>query len=122
MRAQLIRLELADVWYFNEYYYKCIDCGAEYMRHQYNERINPYCGTCQRKHDTEAQRQRNINHKNKLIIEELEKIKAEIEKEREEMLNAADWGRYYGLNRSLKIIYKHISELKGRDNNELSTR
>ena len=46
------------------------------------------------------------------IIEELEKIKAEIEKEREEMTNAKDWGRYYGLGLSIRIIDKHISELK----------
>ena len=49
----------------------------------------------------------------KSIIEELEKIKAEIEKEREEMASVKDWGRYYGLNMSLEIVDNHISELKG---------
>lgn len=46
-------------------------------------------------------------------IEELEKIKAEIEKEREEMASVKDWGRYYGLNMSLEIVDNHIAELKG---------
>ena len=74
------------------------------MRHQYNERINPYCGTCQRKHDTEAQRQRNINHKNKLIIEELEQIKTEIKELTDHFYIEPDV--FY-------IIDEHISELKG---------
>lgn len=47
------------------------------------------------------------------FIKELEKIKAEIEKEREEMASVKDWGRYYGLNMSLEIVDNHISELKG---------
>ena len=104
MKAQLIRVELSDkAWYFNNYYYKCIDCGAEYTRHQYNERINPYCGACQRKHDTEAQKQRNINHKNKLIIEELVKIKTEIQELEK---------TFYIETSVYDIIDEHISELK----------
>ena len=47
------------------------------------------------------------------IVDELEKIKAEIEKEREEMASVKDWGRYYGLNMSLEIVDNHIAELKG---------
>lgn len=115
MRAQLVRIELADVWYFNRYYYKCIDCGAEYMRHQYNERINPYCGACQRKHDTEAQRQRNINHKNKLIIEELEKIKTEIGKLTRYYTTESGNINLVSDNAVYRIINKHISELKGEN-------
>ena len=49
------------------------------------------------------------------VVAELEKIKAEIEKERDGMARARDYGRYYGLNISLKIIYEHISELKGEN-------
>lgn len=78
MRAQLIRVEHAEPWYFTKYYYKCIDCGAEYTRHQCNERINPYCGKCQRKHETEAQRERNERKRNKETIRELELLYKDI--------------------------------------------
>lgn len=110
MKAKLTRVEPGNPYYFTQYHYQCIECGAEYTRHQCNERISPYCGKCQRKHDTEVQRQRNINLKNKLIIEELKKIKAEIEKlEYDDFdcnLVLPAWKVY-------DIIDNHIEELKG---------
>lgn len=50
-----------------------------------------------------------------IVIEELEKIKAEIEEKRKEMESVKDWGRYYGLNLSHIIIDIHIEELKGEN-------
>lgn len=60
MKAKLIRTELDPKgrFYFNTYYYECIECGKEYIRHTYNNRINPYCGDCCRKHDAERNAQR----------------------------------------------------------------
>lgn len=54
--------------------------------------------------------------KEDFAIEEFKKIKAEIEKEREELADVKDWGRYYGLSIALETIDKHISELKGENN------
>lgn len=61
MKAQLIKTELDSKgrWYFNEYTYKCIDCGNEFIRHACNDRINPYCGDCSRKYERIKQRERN---------------------------------------------------------------
>lgn len=101
MKAKLIRVELGNPYYFTQYYYKCIECGREYIRHQCNDRISPYCGQCQRKHDSEAQKQRNINNKNKLIREELVKIKEKIDIECETVDEALD------------VIIDRIIELRG---------
>lgn len=56
---KLIRIEPNKIWYLTTYYFECVDCGSEFFRHRYDSRTNPYCGMCQRKHDTEAQRERN---------------------------------------------------------------
>ena len=66
MKAQLIKIELDSQgrYWFNTYTYKCIECGNEFIRHQYNDRINPYCGDCCRKHERIKQRER-IQNKNK---------------------------------------------------------
>ena len=60
MKAKLIRTELDPKgrYWFNNYIYECIECGKEFSRHTYNERINPYCGDCCRKHDAEKAKQR----------------------------------------------------------------
>lgn len=112
MKAELIRVEEAYPWYFTTYYYKCIECGKEYSRHQCNERISPYCGECQRKHDAESQKQRIINKKNKLIVDELEKFQAKIQDEFNK-----DCHYDYTANSIVGLIRERISELKG-DNNE----
>ena len=49
----------------------------------------------------------------KIFSEELEKIRKEIEKDQEQMANEKDFGRYYGMGWSIRIIDNHISELKG---------
>lgn len=61
MKAQLIKIELDSKgrYWFNNYTYKCIDCGEEFTRHTCNDRINPYCGNCSRKRETIKQRERN---------------------------------------------------------------
>lgn len=46
-------------------------------------------------------------------IEELEKIREEIENDQEQMANEKDFGKYYGMGWAIRIIDKHISELKG---------
>ena len=51
--------------------------------------------------------------KEDFAIAELEKIREEIENDQEQMANEKDWGRYYGMGWSIRIIDKHISELKG---------
>ena len=52
----------------------------------------------------------------KLIpITELEKIREEIEKDQEQMANEKDWGRYYGMGWTIRIIDNHIAELKGEN-------
>lgn len=52
------------------------------------------------------------------LVEELEKIREEIEKDQEQMANENDFGRYYGMGWSIRIIDNHISELKGEQNND----
>lgn len=59
-KPKLIRVEPNKIWYLTTYYFECVDCGSEFFRHRYDSRTNPYCGMCQRKHETEAQRKRNI--------------------------------------------------------------
>lgn len=49
------------------------------------------------------------------VIEKLEKIREEIEKDQEEMANEKDYGKYYGMGWAIRIIDKHISELKGEN-------
>lgn len=58
-KAKLIRVEPNKIWYLTTYYFECVDCGQEYFRHRNDNRTNPYCGSCQRKHDVERQRERN---------------------------------------------------------------
>ena len=47
------------------------------------------------------------------IIKELENIREEIEKDQEQMVNEKDFGKYYGMGWAIRIIDKHIAELKG---------
>lgn len=47
----------------------------------------------------------------KSIIAELEKIKAEIK----ELKSDSDYYEWYGIRRTINLIDKHISELKGED-------
>ena len=45
------------------------------------------------------------------VIEELEKIKAEIE----ELKSDSDYYEWYGIKRTVNLIDNHISELKGEN-------
>ena len=47
------------------------------------------------------------------VIEELEKVREEIENDQEQMANEKDFGKYYGMGWTIRIIDKHIAELKG---------
>lgn len=119
MRAQLIRVEHHDTFYFTDYYYECIDCGAEYTRHQYNDRITPYCGKCQRKHDLEAQRERNKKRKNEQILKELEELECQIIEKRQLLkrdtviFTDIIWAKINTYNDVLLLIKRKITELKG---------
>ena len=78
MKAQLLRIEPSrynSQWYFTNYYYRCVECGAEYSRHQYNKRITPYCGNCQRKHDYEKAKERQKAKQEEMINQIMAKVK-----------------------------------------------
>ena len=64
--------------YFKTYEYECIECGAHYTRHQYNDRINPYCCKCNAKYEKQKQKERVARHEQKIINAVLEQIRAEI--------------------------------------------
>jgi len=49
----------------------------------------------------------------KRLKEALKKIRAEIEKESKLAFNMLHWGETTGLDKALKIIDKHLSELRG---------
>lgn len=112
-RAKLIRYTKHPRYrYLDEYVYKCIDCGEEFTRATNAKNINPYCGKCCRKRETEKQRERNRRKRNNDIITELEKIKAEI-------MSIGNWREHYEMPIAylscLTIVEQHISELKGSD-------
>lgn len=113
--AKLIRVEKnpRGLSYLDTYYFECSDCGKEYFRHANNKRINPYCGTCQRKHDNEKQKERLKTKRNQSTIEELKKIKAEITACTQQEEGEVPACINYGIKLSTEIVEKHISELKG---------
>lgn len=75
-RAKLIRYTKHPRYrYLDEYVYKCIDCGEEFTRATNAKNINPYCGKCYRKRETEKQRELNKRKRNNDIICELEALK-----------------------------------------------
>ena len=80
MEAKLIRVIPSDVaWYFTQYEYECIKCGAHYTRKQHNNRINPYCCTCNAEITKERQKINAKRCEQRKINKVLEDIKAEIE-------------------------------------------
>ena len=116
-RAKLIRYTKHPRYrYLDEYVYECIDCGEEFTRATNAKNINPYCGKCYRKRETEKQRERNRIKRNNDIIAELEKIKAELNNkfigEYEQIKYTSEYGdiiTLYDLNYTLD---KYIEELK----------
>ena len=61
MRAKLIRVikNSEGGYHWTDYEYECIKCGEHFIRCQCHDRINPYCGSCQREIDYEKQKERN---------------------------------------------------------------
>ena len=54
MRAKPFKVEKSDIaYYFDRYYFHCIDCGAVYHSGKCDNRTVPYCSECKRKHDKE---------------------------------------------------------------------
>lgn len=54
------KFEKHDKYYFDTYYFHCIDCGAEFTRHRWDGRTKPYCSTCTRKYETIKAKERAI--------------------------------------------------------------
>lgn len=50
MQAKLVRTEPAYSKQIR-YVYSCANCGAEFSRLRYDDRINPYCGNCKAEND-----------------------------------------------------------------------
>ena len=72
MKAVPFKTEISDkAWYFNLYYFHCIECGAEYSSHKCDSRTKLYCGACYRKHE----REREALRKNKKEKEKEQQIK-----------------------------------------------
>ena len=54
MKVTPFKYEKSDVaWYFDLYYFHCVDCGAEYRSHRWDNRTQPYCSECRRKYERE---------------------------------------------------------------------
>ena len=106
MKAKLIR-EIPQreglPYYFKTYEYECIDCGQHYTRKRCDNRINPYCSTCARKHDKEKQKEQRARKEQKIINRVLEQIRCEIDSYCSENRDRND-----GLYIVMKIIDKHI--------------
>lgn len=114
MKAKLIR-EIPQreglPYYFKMYEYECIECGAHYTRHQYSERINPYCGNCNLKHENQKQKERVARHEQKKINAVLEQIRAEI-------IKLDDINPDYPMDRTIHInrneVLGILDKLQGR--------
>ena len=105
MRAKLIRVipeEEGMPYYFRRYEYECIECGSHYTRHQYNDRILPYCGPCSNKHDRIRQKERRKTKDREKINRVLDEIKGEIRQKQWHI-------GVIGANQVIEIIDKHIS-------------
>lgn len=105
-RAKLIRYTKHPIHrYMDEYVYECIDCGEEFTRATNAKNINPYCGKCYRKRESEKQRERNKRKRNKDIICELDNLKNKMNTYCD-LHGIYDWGL-------IDLIDERISELKG---------
>lgn len=116
MRAKLIRVipeEEGMPYYFRQYEYECIGCGSHYTRHQYNDRIDPYCGPCRNKHDRIRQKERRKTKDREKINRVLDKIRVEIAD-----LDDADYdyeGYYKAVTDALQIIDKYKVESENKN-------
>lgn len=117
MKAKLIR-EIPQreglPYYFKTYEFECIECGRHYTRHQYNDRISPYCASCGMEHYKQRQKEqakvRQAKRDRELINSVLEDIKAEIEEKREVLMKQGGVFEHsaYGLDYALLIINEHM--------------
>ncbi len=54
MSAIPFKVEKSDkAWWFDRYYYHCVDCGTEFYHHKCDSRTSPYCCTCRNKREKE---------------------------------------------------------------------
>lgn len=103
MSATPFKVEKSDkAFWFDKYYFHCIDCGAEFWSHRCDRRTNPYCCDCKRKHDKERTKelakQREAKKveeiRNKAIDELRQMLRAEFEQmmdlEIDDCINWAD--------------------------------
>lgn len=82
MRAKLVKKipqREGLSYYFREFEFECIDCGAHYFRKRCDARTSPYCSACQRKHDKEKQDERKVRKERELIVSAIDDIRAEID-------------------------------------------
>ena len=104
MKAKLIR-EIPQreglPYYFKTYEYECIECGQRYTRKRCDDRINPYCSICARKHDKEKQKEQRAKREQRIVNAVLDEIKADIELARYGLVND-------GLDLALMIIDRHM--------------
>jgi len=108
MRAKLIRVipeEEGMPYYFRQYEYECIECGGHFTRHQYNDRIDPYCGPCRNKHDRIRQKERRKTKDREKVNRVLDKIRAEIEQITDTM--GVSYNQYISKIDVLQIIDKY---------------
>ena len=106
MDAKLIRVipeGEGRPFYFREYEYECIRCGAHFFRHTCNDRINPYCAKCCRENERIKARVRAEQKKQEIIIDELYQIR----KEMQGVETTSQWTEYIKME-MLFIIDKHI--------------
>lgn len=75
------KIEKHSKYYFDTYYFHCVDCGSEFTRHRFDRRTNPYCSDCNRKRETlkakeRAKRKENVI-RNRTVDEFADRIKCE---------------------------------------------
>ena len=104
MRAKLIKTE--DGFRGRKIYtYACIECGTEFIKQAYNEKINPYCCKCKNIIDKERNKKlaeiRQAKHDAEIIKKT---VYAMQEKLCNEMEKHATPARPVGWSRELEIL------------------
>lgn len=103
MDAKLIRVipeKDNDPFYYREYEYECIRCGAHFFRHTCNDRINPYCGKCSRENERIKRRFKIEQKKKDIQNEVLYQLRKDIDK-------IPEFGYYSEFSNK---TYKHINK------------
>ena len=114
MRAKLVKKipQRGLPYYFREYEFECIDCGAHYRRKRCDGRTTPYCSACQRKHDKEKQNERKARKERELIVSTLDKMRARIELEKLGYPPSA--GYYKAIMKVLEILDNYKAKINGK--------